>query len=57
MHFQEKMLNHSYHISNYLLFFLKDEIDRIRSSGGEVIQMHDTYRVNGNLAVSRAIGN
>lgn len=25
--------------------------------GGEVFQMNGTYRVNGNLAVSRAIGN
>ncbi|ODN01279.1 Protein phosphatase 1E [Orchesella cincta] len=33
-----------------------DEVERIRSLGGEVLNLNGTYRVHGNLAVSRAIG-
>ncbi|CAG7829768.1 unnamed protein product [Allacma fusca] len=35
----------------------EDELRRIKSAGGEVISIGGTWRVNGNLAVSRAIGN
>lgn len=33
-----------------------DEIDRIESLGGSVISVHGVPRVNGNLALSRAVG-
>lgn len=34
----------------------KDEMERIESAGGIVVKVRGTYRVNGVLAVSRAIG-
>lgn len=34
----------------------KDEMERIESAGGIVVKIRGTYRVNGVLAVSRAIG-
>ena len=43
--------------NNYLFLFVhQDEKERISALGGEVIFWDGAYRVNGQLAVSRAIG-
>lgn len=37
-------------------FFFKDEQDRIKNMGGAVIFWCTVWRVNGQLAITRAIG-
>jgi protein phosphatase 1E len=41
---------------SFKLLLLQDEKERISNLGGEVIFWDGAYRVNGQLAVSRAIG-
>lgn len=50
-------IKYNVNINNYFLFLLQAERKRIENLGGCVMNWGGTWRVNGQLAVSRAIGN